>query len=308
MARFQDLSVDLLFIIFSQLQDDKPSLHDLSLSCRLFRSIAQQFYVRNAIISHSDNRRRTELFLRTLEERPDLTGHVHRLQLDLRREDEYWVEDQQNIRRITELLTNLREFRYSSVDYKIWHYENPFPWPVAPSDPQNCIRRIEWHHNMTTRTLQKCMSLPRIQTIYLRELHETPLELPGRAASGPKERFSSVAELTIGSTLIISPKGLQEILKMPRALRKLRLDVHDNTDAIEPADLAAALDPVRDTLEQLTIAKPKGGPAIGRVDLCAFHALKSLALPFRYLLVESTHGNAYADLRLPPALRDLKVS
>ena len=133
MVKFNDLSVELISLIFSFLQSDKAQLHNLALSTRLFRDIAQRFIIRNASVSHSVNGSRTKLLLRTLAERPDLVKHVHRLELDLLREDIHWPEEQNTIYQITRRLTNLREFCYLSRDYKVWYVPPRFSLCISQS-------------------------------------------------------------------------------------------------------------------------------------------------------------------------------
>ncbi|KAF2634691.1 hypothetical protein P280DRAFT_474469 [Massarina eburnea CBS 473.64] len=308
MACFGDLSVDLLYVIFAHVQVNKRLLNNIALSCRLFREVAQQFFVRDVTITHSPTCSRTKLFLRTLEARPDLVPHVHRLELDLLREDIHWPEEQNNIKRITSLLTNLREFRFSSRDYKIWHYEITFPLRLTSENAHTLIRKIEWCHNITFKTLYHCMSFPRIESLYCRELHGTPEELgnPDQIS----KRFSSLQELHIGSSMSLPAGSFQHILGMPQKLRRLRIDFHDAYgNNVKADEIAALLEPVEQTLEELTITKPKG-PLIsaGLVNLSGFASLKKLALPFKFLFPQARlQSTLEVDTILPPRLNELKL-
>lgn len=308
MAKFNDLSVDLVYVIFSHLQSDKSSLHNLSLTCRPFRSIAQRFLVRTASISHSTHGSRTKLFLRTLTTRPDLTIHVHRLQLDLLREDIHWPEEQQTIHQITRLLTNLREFIYLSRDYKAWHYSVPLPLKWTREHAHDKVRRVEWHHNMAPWELRKCMELPSIESIRVRELQDdsygrfTSFTLPAR-----KHRTSSLTELRIGSPSTLASEALEKLLHMPRHLRKITFESRkEYQSVIEPVGLVALVQPVRETLEELHVEiRDNPSAAFARAaDLRDFGEIRKVTLPFRFVF----GVGAGEELGLlPPKLGELKV-
>ncbi|KAF1951949.1 hypothetical protein CC80DRAFT_508571 [Byssothecium circinans] len=305
MASLHDLSVDLLYVIFSHIQSDKRLLHDAALSCRLFRDVAQRFFVRDVTISHSATCSRTKLFLRTMEERPDLVAHVHRLELDLLREEIHWPEEQHNIKRITDLLTNLREFRYSSRDYKIWHYEAPFPLKPIPG---RTVRKVEWHHNMTIRSLCDCLRLPRIESVYCRELHGSPNDIHKHTQT--LVRSSSLKHLHIGSSMKLPAGSFQHVLKMPLLLQSLRIDFYNAyLEGVEEDQITEFLEPVKQTLEELMITKPKGTlvAAGGTVNLSEFASLKKLALPFKFLFPRDAQPPFEAETLLPPGLIELKL-
>ncbi|CAI6278862.1 unnamed protein product [Periconia digitata] len=309
--QIQNLSVDLLYIIFSQLQDDKPSLHNLTLSCHLFRNIAQPFFVRNVTLSYKVNSFCTSLFLRTLEQRPDLAGHVHRLQLDLIRESSHIIEEVEEIQRMVARLTNLRVFRYSSIDYKIWHYELAFPLIPSPTNLFNSIHRVEWHHNMTFETLSQCMSLPHIETIYCRELFCDPSDPSDPIILDATKGSSSVTDLSIGSYVGLSIAVLQKILELPRALRKLKIDITSHLYiGVPPHKLATLLYSLQDVLEQLTVVVVKGarGPATELADLSGFSSLRSLTLPYGYIIAGQNREDNALEKYLPPFLEELTLS
>jgi len=311
MARFQDLSVDLLYVIVSHLHSDNSLLRDVALSCRLFRDVSQRFIVRDAIVSYSPKFSRSKLFLRTLEERPDLTAHVHRLELVLLREDVHLPEEANTVKRICRLLTNLREFMYSSTDYKIWHYELPFPLTWKSEHVHDQVRRIDWNHNMTIETLYKCMELPRIASIYCRELHamgSTTSDIPGLPAGS-----SSVTELRIGSALGLPLEEFRLMLRSPRCLQKLTFEFHDKTSTgIEAARMSWLLEPVQTTLQDLKISSPFGSrganAAHSLADFSAFAALHKLQIPLRYLIGIGTGEVPCPSTILPPWLRELTIA
>lgn len=311
-ATFNDLSVDLVYVIFSYLQSEKAQLRNLALTCQTFRQIAQRFIVRDASISHSVNGSRTKLFLRTLIDRPDLVVHVHRLELDLLREDIHWPEEQQTIHKITRLLTNLREFCYLSRDYKAWHYSVPLPLKWARERAHDQVRRVEWHHNMAPWELRKCMELPNIETIRVRELQDdsygrfTSFNLPAR-----KHGTSSLVELCIGSPSAIASEALQKLLHMPRCLRKITFESRKEYQSVlEPNGLVSLLQPVRECLEELHVEIRDNlfASSTKAADLAAFSSIKNLTLPFRYIFgPRATTSLSQASTLLPPQLSTLKV-
>jgi hypothetical protein len=315
MAKFHDLSVDLLYVIFSYLQSDKPLLQDIALSCHLFRDVAQRFFVRDVQISHSPTRSRTKLFLRTLEERPDLIAHVHRLELDLLREDVSWPEEQHCISQITALLFNLREFRYSSRDYKIWHYEIAFPLSLTPENTHSFVRKVEWNHNMTIKTFHECMKLPRIESLYCRELHASDEELENHGKAF--ERVSSLTDLHLGSSMSsvsLPVEFFRKVLQMPRRLRSLRIDFRDDyRDRVTPEQFAGLLEPVQESLEELTITKTKATTASTgdhhSIDLSGFPMLTKVSLPLKFVFPKGVQSPPFeAETILPPRLNELKVT
>jgi hypothetical protein len=320
MARFQDLSVDLLYVIISYLQADKRLLRDVALSSRLFRDISQRFIVRDVTISDRPALSRSKLFLRTLEERPDLIAHVHRLELDLLRENTHWPEELNNVNRLARLLINLREFCYLSRDYKVWHYELPFPLTWNSELAHEQVRRIDWNHNMTVETLYKCMQLPRIASIYCRELHgmnttnpmteptifNLPLHQAGR---------SSLTELRVDSAIGLPCEAFRSILRSPRCLRKLTLEFQDELSAGLQADRVSwLLEPVQTTLQELNITSQMGSwrteAAHAPSDFSAFAILRKLQIPLRYLIGRGTGetGDILCPIGiLPLRLCELKI-
>lgn len=311
MAGLKDLNVDLLYVIFSHLQSDKRQLHDIALSCRLFRDIAQRFIVRDVTLSHSPMHSRTKLFLRTLEERPDLTVQVHCLRFDLLREDIHWPEEQHVISRITRLLTNLREFCYLSRDYKPWHYGVSLPLKWWRDGVHDQVRRVEWHHNMQPKALVKCMQLPRIESIYCRELQDISTKSSSISIVSPDlYGSSSVRELHIGSHLGLPFDALRLMLQVPRCLRKLVLSYHDEFQSGAQVDrIPWLLEPVQESLEELSIEKHRGMlPPPGEVvDLSALCCLRKLSIPFRYVFGKRPGKSFKADTLLPPQLSELRV-
>lgn len=313
MARFQDLSVDLLYVIFSYLQTDKGLLQNVALSSRLLRDVSQRFIVRNVTITHNPTLSRSKLFLRTLQERPDLTAHVHRLEIDLLRETVHWPEEVDTIHQVARLLTNLREFSYLSRDYKVWHYELPFPLTWTAEHAHDQVRRIEWDHNMTVEILYKCMQLPQIAHIYCRELHmrdPTVSELP----TLPAISSSSVTELRIGCTWRISRPELRHVLQLPRCLRKLTFDFHDQLGTtLEPEHVIWMLEPVRLTLHELTIwgqmsATYNAEPPTTAGHFSALTQLRKLTLPLKFLLGRGMEGILLQNGVIPPQLRELSIT
>ena len=310
MTQFKDLSVDLIYVIFSHLQSDKAQLRSLALSSRLFRDIAQKFIVRNASISHSINGSRTNLFLRTLRERPDLVAHVHRLELDLLREDIHWPEEQQNIHQITRLLTNLRELCYLSRDYKVWHYSVPQPLKWGREGIHDQVRKIAWHHNMAPWELRQCMELPRIECIYVKELADSngrsnPFKVPER-----KYKTSSLADLRLGSPYGITYEALLQLLQLPRSLKRITFDSHMRHSSImAPADLVSLLKHVKDTLEELVIDVRNAALElpIQTADFSGFGSLKKLTVPFRYLFDMPKDEPYHSEPNLPPSLSELEM-
>ncbi|KAL1603515.1 hypothetical protein SLS60_005102 [Paraconiothyrium brasiliense] len=309
---FSDLSVDLVYVIFSHLWLEKIDLCNLALTCRPFRDIAQRFLVRDTSISHSVNGSRTKLFLRTLMERPDLVVHVHRLELDLLREDIHWPEEQQTIHQITRLLTNLRDFCYLSRDYKAWHYSVPLPLKWTREHAHDQVRRVEWHHNMAPWELRKCMELPSIEKIRVRELQDdsygrfTSFDLPAR-----KHRTSSLTELRIGSPSTLASEALHKLLHMPRNLKKITFESRKEYHSVlQPAGLVFLLQPVRNSLEELHVEIRENlfGTSTQTVNLSEFTSVRNLTLPFRYIFGPGTAASPLsAAASLPPHLRDLKV-
>lgn len=311
MARFNELSVDLLYVIFSHLQSDKVVLHNLSLSSRLFRDVAQRFLVRNVKISHSLNGSRTKLFLRTLNARPDLISNVHRLELDLLREDIHWPEEQQNIHQITRRLTNLREFCYSSRDYKIWHYSVPQPLKWGREHAHDQVRRVEWDHNMAPWELRKCMELPRIDSIYVRQLQDSS---PGRYTQFKvpvrKHKTSTLRALRVGFPDPVALESLKLLLHIPNCLKEIVFESRVMYHPLaSPRALEKILEPVRETLEELLVDIQKG--MIERVfppiDLSAFQSLKKLSLPYDFLFLPAKEMPCKIDTRLPSTLNGLEI-
>ncbi|KAF2682532.1 hypothetical protein K458DRAFT_419946 [Lentithecium fluviatile CBS 122367] len=311
MTGFCELSVDLLYVIFSHLQSDKSTLLDIALTCRIFRDISQRFIVRDVTLTHSPTLSRSTLFLRTLQERPDLIAHVHRLELDLLREDIHWPEQQNNITLIARLLTNLRDFCYLSRDYKAWHYDIPLPFQWASENAHNHVRRIEWHHNMTIEKLCKCMELPRIDSIYCRELYMT--NTTASSLFTIPARSSSVTELRIGSALGLLLEDFRLMLRSPRSLRTLTLEFQDELRyGLEADRIGWLLEPVQDTLEALRISTQMGPwrtqAADSPANLSAFRSLKKLQVPLRYLIGRSAENRIHVDDLLPPKLCELTIS
>lgn len=311
MAKFKDLSIDLIYVIFSYLQSDKVQLRYLALSSRLFRDIAQRYIVRDASISHSMNGSRTALFLRTLRERPDLVAHVHRLELDLLREDVHWPEEQQNIHQISRLLTNLREFCYLSRDYKVWHYSVPQPLKWGREGIHDQVRRIEWHHNMAPWELRKCMELPRIESIYVKELADpssgrsTSFKVPER-----KYKTSTLADLRLGSPDGMAYQALSLLLQLPQSLRRIAFESHMRYSSIlAPVGLMPLLEPVKDTLEELIIdiRNEALGLASQPVDFSRFQSLRKLTIPFRYIFGRAAERPYHTEAKLPPSLSELEM-
>ena len=307
MAKFNDLSIDLIYVIFSHLQSDRLQLHWLALSSRLFRDVAQRFIVRNASISHSIRGSRTQLFLRTLTERPDLVAHVHRLELNLLREDIHWPEEQQTICQLTRLLTNLREFCYLSGDYKIWHYSIPQPLKWGREHAHDQIRRVEWHHNMSPWELRKLLELPRIESVYVRELAEsTSLNVPESSY-----KTSTLVELRIGAPDKKASESLGILLKIPAILKKITFESRVRYNPIiEPTGLVQLLDPVRDTLEELRVDIRNNmlGEHPQPADLSGFVSLKKLALPFRFIFGRLESLLDYTNVHLPHSLNELELA
>ncbi|KAK3208746.1 hypothetical protein GRF29_77g1847263 [Pseudopithomyces chartarum] len=311
MAKFNDLSVDLVYVIFSHLQSDKLQLHWLALSCRLFRDISQRFMVRNASISHSIRGSRTQLFLRTLTERPDLVAHVHRLELDLLREDVHWPEEQQTIHQLTRLLTNLREFCYLSSDYKVWHFSIPTPLKWRRTHAHDQVRRVDWHHNMTPWDLRKCMQLPRIESIYVRELVD-----PIKSFKIPERIYktSTLVELRIGVPTAMNEKAFQPLgllLNIPVRLKRILFESHVwHNPIFNPAALMRLLHPVRDTLEELRVDiwENRLDPFYQPADLSNFISLKKLAWPMRFLFGSKADPLDHTEINLPPNLNKLEMA
>jgi hypothetical protein len=311
-AKFNDLSVDLVYVIFSHLQSDGIELRNLALTCRLFRDIAQRFIVRNASISHSVHGSRTKLFLRTLTDRPDLVVHVHRLELNLLREDIHWPEEQQTINQITRQLTNLREFCYLSRDYKAWHYSVPLPLKWTREHAHDQVRRVEWLHNMAPWELRKCMELPNIESIRVRELQDdssgrfTSFRLPPR-----KHSTSSLKELRIGSPGILAYDALIQLLQMPKCLKRFALESYDTyTSTMEPTALIPLLEAVQDSLEELHIETRRNmlSPFPQTANFSRFSSVKKLSVPFRFIFQRgAVASDCGAETYLPPQLSDLKV-
>ncbi|KAF1969235.1 hypothetical protein BU23DRAFT_557909 [Bimuria novae-zelandiae CBS 107.79] len=309
---FSDLSVDLIYVIFSHLQSDQAELHSLALSCRQFRDIAQRFMVRDASITHSIKGSRAKLFLRTLLKRPDLVSHVHRLKFDLLREDIHWPEEQQIIHQITRRLTNLREFCYLSRDYKFWHYSVPLPLKWERDHAHDQVRRVEWHHNMAPWELRKCMELPRIEAIYVLELQDissgrfTSFKVPAR-----KHKTSTLAELRLGSPDEMAYQSLNMLLHLPKSLKKIAFEARSvHQSALAPTALVLLLEPARDTLEELhlEIYAGKLGPPSRPADLSAFVSLTKLSLPFRYIFAPVVEVQYHADAHLPTYLQELEIT
>jgi hypothetical protein len=309
MAVFQDLSVDLIYIIISHLQSDKASLQHISLSCRLLRDISQRFIVRHVTLAHSPTISKSKLFLRTLEERPDLRAHVHRLELDLLREDAHWPEEQNNVNLLTRLLTNLREFRYLSRDYKSWHYSLPFPLKWASENAHSQVRRVDWHHSMTIETLWKCMELPRIETINCRDLLRACDSAEKATAfdiSTIPTSSSSVTDLGVGSASGLPLEDFRLLLRSPRSLHKLCLEYRGKLHgSFEKDRIDWLLEPVQNTLQELSVSVAIGLESAA--DFSAFHALKKLYIPLIYLIGRYPDDTFRAKVLLPPRLCELAI-
>lgn len=312
MAKFNDLSVDLVYVIFSHLQSEGADLCNLALTCRLFRDIAQRFIVRNACISHSVRGSRNKLLLRTLLDRPDLVVHVHRLELNLLREDIHWPEEQQTINQITRQLTNLREFCYLSHDYKAWHYSVPLPLKWTREHAHDQVRRVEWQHNMAPWELRKCMELPNIESIRVRELQD---DSPGRFSSfrlpARKNRTSSLKELRVGSPGAMAYEALIQLLHMPKCLKRFTLESYDTyTSTMEPTALIPLLEAVQDSLEELHVETRRNmlSPFPQTANFSNFSSVKKMSMPFRYMFQRGGAVSVVgADTFLPPQVSDLTV-
>jgi hypothetical protein len=335
MVQFQDLSEDLLYIIVSYLENDKRSLQDLALSCRLLRDVSQRFFVRNATINCISQSTTPwaipggevwpmpariqgmtlplQLFLRTLEERPDLVAHVHRLELNVLRESLYWDYTIHSIRRVVRLLTNLREICYSSSDYKVWHNELPLPLTENAEYAHDNIRRIHWNHSMTIDTLFRCFALPHIASIYCRSLRSNNLSNGDRTLDliRPPVGSSSIKELAIGSNSYISHEELRRVLQQPRCLEKLTINSEDDSrKSLSNAHLSWLLEPVRNSLLELKIPYQTISPMIDTapVDFSSFTSLCELYAPFRCLVGIGEEGSPNSSGFLPPRLTDLTIA
>lgn len=305
MAKFSDLSVDLLYIISSHCDQDQLRL--LSLTSRLFRKISQRYLFRDVQLSHHPTRSRTKLFLRTLQERPDLIVHVRRLELNPMREDARWPTEETNINQITRLLTNLEEFCYRSLDYKVWHYELPFPLKWGHEHAHDQVRKVECHYAISPGVMERCMQLPRLESLYIREVRTAPEPYHRLAA----EKSSSVEEIRLGFPLGIQCFSFDAaLLRLPCRLRRFHIEIPEGVNTVlDGVRLTSFLEPVRETLEELSITENNGGgiQTWGLPNLSAFTAMKKLSIPLRCFFGSGNIAPGVAD-RIPPHLSTFTVS
>lgn len=311
MAGFHDISFDLLYVIFSEIQSEKGQLFNLTLTCRSFREVAQRLLDRNATISKPEG---LDLFLRTLAVRPELGHRVHRLDLDLLLRDIQPHKKQSRIPEIIGLLPNLRQFSYQSRDYKLWQWGIPFPFKSLRLNTYEELRKVEWHHNVTPDELLLCMRLPRIESIYFRGLRADSLASKRFSVPGWTFGNSSVVELRMGPNSDLPMETFRTLMQVPRSLRKLALNIQDQYVQhglhVEAHRIAWMLEPIQETLEELDIPALQGHmkPSEQPADLSAFCSLRKLSIPLRYLFTHGPQTPYSLSELLPSSLKELRVS
>ena len=160
--------------------------------------------------------------------------------------------------------------------------------------------------------LRKCMELPRIETIYVRELSDlSPGHFTSFKVPTSKHRTSPLAELRIGSPNFMAYQSLKMLLQIPEALKHMAIECCAlHSPIFGPSDLLSLLEPVRDTLEELHMDIRNGmlGQDNGPFDLSAFQSLRKLTLPFRFIFRRGAEISHRVDTLLPPYLTDLKMA
>jgi hypothetical protein len=332
MAAFTNLSDDLIYHLALPFQHDRSTLHALNLVSRaLHRATLALLFRHTSQLTPAQN----HLLHRTLSENPELKRYVHScsVAIDHGKLDDAqlaWILALPNVRDLTvrryDALQRTGNYwtdiRNASQLYRFGRsVECDFECGFLDKYEWKGVRSVCLQGGFTGTEIVRFVQLPDIRSLDATVLH---IVNAPRVPDSPRPSTLTTLELRGGSLWRMEPSALRSILAFAPGLRVLRCQVPMDTMSnsieeqtcsvvrpVSSAELCAALEPVRASLEELYLLNlrhcvPYDGTFL---DLSGFSSLTHLEITSCCLLPVGAPRDRRGDLgkMLPASLARLKV-
>jgi len=326
MANLLDLPNEIISKILSIVASTCPKfwLRSILISSRRLSLILRPLIIKRVRFCLDSNRHlaKCALFMRTLDENPELRGMVHSLALFWKYENHEDEDVREKAKLILESLPGLKSLsiRAGTDDYSNRHRYSFSP-QFLEVNPMPDLREIEISSSrLTIENMQKYMVLSHAEHITIRsELTGSPSELEAIT-----KRTSPVLILALDLWNHIRPQDLRDVLKRCPRIETLRcaLPRFSVTNScrsrrivtpLRPVELSKALASARDSLREFEFQVCACGrldQVDSRMDLSMMRVLKSISCPAECFFSPSpvyfTRTGLYE--LLPASLEELTVS
>ncbi|KAF2649915.1 hypothetical protein K491DRAFT_783005 [Lophiostoma macrostomum CBS 122681] len=337
MGLFNALPDDVLLEILVQLQHNRQDLAVLTLVSRRLCPLARRILYR-----HVGNlpRRRQELLIKVLEDRPDLRVHTHSCAPIVINQDGTVNHDSFNYVALFPNLVELRLIRKSlaiapddgSSELMLTSQRRGPSYECQFLDdlPLVSLKKIQLDaghdagprgsSGFTITEILRCMQFPKLRTL---KAYQLGVLEDGLSTSLPAQKSNITSlELTGSSLWSVKASLIHTLLLCCTQLRRLCCQVPMETRAnafgptrlledISPAALRNMLEPVRQSLEELYLRNRPWGVSYDdtKLDLSDFSRLEVLQLPSPCLLPPGRpcEGRKNLHYYLPPRLKQLHL-